>query len=528
MANHIDEMGIPRGTGEPVATRLIDTANGTLRGLVGGGLATFKGVRYGESTAGANRFLPPVPTRPWIGIQDAIELGNPCVQTNPDFPIWLDPMDGSEDCLFLNVWSPEDVSAGAKLPVMVWIHGGGYTFGSGGAPMYDGGNVALAGNVVCISLNHRLQAFGFTDLSALGDERFVGSGNAGLLDIVEALRWVKSNVEAFGGDPNNVTLFGQSGGGAKITALMAMPSASGLFQKAIVQSGSVFRFRGPAESEAMSRRTCEVLGLQQNDVSALQSVPADVLLKCGDRIMDESSGTGHPALKYAPVVDGWTIPADPWSTGFPEAAQKIALIVGSNLDETVVYLEAHEDNEASIAAAAVRATTVYTPHVDRVEELLPVYRRALPNVSGFELAVRVSTDIGFWKNAIRHAEMHSSAGGTAYMYRCDWKTPCCGGMWAPHSVELPFVLGHKRYGAAWDGNDSEAARDEADPGQLRFALGDKMLSAWLAFAHGGNPSLPDLHWPRYDLEKRSTMVFDAETAISDDPAGYFRTLVTQI
>ncbi|RFB87571.1 carboxylesterase [Rhizobium leguminosarum bv. trifolii] len=507
---------------------MVNTANGTMRGLVGGGLAAFKGVRYGESTAGSNRFLPPVPVQSWKGVRDAMELGNPCVQTNPDFPIWLDPMDGSEDCLFLNVWSPEDALPKGKLPVMVWIHGGGYTFGSGGAPMYDCGKVAVAGNVVCISLNHRLQAFGFTDLSELGDQRFAGSGNAGLLDIVEALRWVKSNVEEFGGDSDNVTLFGQSGGGAKITALMAMPAASGLFHKAIVQSGSVFRFRGSAEAEATSRRTFDLLGLSSTDVLALQKVPANVLLKCGDRIMEEATGTGHPALKYAPVVDGWTIPSDPLGTSPPHISPRIPLIVGSNLDETVVFMEKEPCDDASIAAAVVHAATVYTPDIARIAEVIPVYRRALPDASSFELAVRISTDIGFWKNAVRHAEVHSSAGGTTFMYRCDWKTPCCNGKWAPHSVELPFVLGHKRYGTAWDGNDNEVKRDEADPKQSRFNLGDKMLSAWLTFARSGNPSLPDLHWPRYDLEKRSTMLFDSETVVSNDPAGHFRKLVSQI
>lgn len=509
-------------------SRVIETANGKLQGTIVGGVAAFKGIPYGQSTAGRNRFLPPQPLKPWANVRDATVLGNPCVQSNADLPVWLDPMPGSEDCLVLNVWAPEQARPASKLPVMVWIHGGGYTFGSGGAPLYDCGNLAAIGNVVTVSLNHRLQAFGFTDLSAAGGEAYAGSGNAGLLDIVAALEWVRANIEAFGGDPNNVTLFGQSGGGAKISTLMAMPVATGLFHRAIVQSGSVFRYRGRAEAEAMTSRMFSILGLARNDISALQAVPADILLKCGDQIMSEASGTGHPAIKYAPVIDGQYLPELPWLVGAPESAKNIPLMLGANDDETVLYLPGQVPDDTAITRVVVDATTVYTPHEDRVAELIPSYRRMLPELSSTELAVRISTDIGFWKNAVRQAEMQSKVGAAVYMYRCDWKTPCCEGVWAPHGVELPFVMGHKQYDTAWDGTDTEAARAAADPDNARFGLGDRMLSAWVNFARNGNPSLPDLPWPEYDQQTRATMIFDRETKVANDPRGDVRILVSAI
>ncbi|MBX5206760.1 carboxylesterase/lipase family protein [Rhizobium sp. NZLR11] len=507
---------------------MVETADGKLQGVLVDGIVTFKGVGYADSTAGHNRFLPPQKLKPWVGVRDATELGHPCVQENEDLPVWLDPMPGSEDCLVLNIWSPEAALSTSKLPVMVWIHGGGYTFGSGGAPMYDGRMVAATGNVVCISLNHRLQAFGFTDLSASGDERFVGSGNAGMLDIVAALQWVHTNIEAFGGDPHNVTLFGQSGGGAKIGTLMAMPVASGLFHRAIIQSGSVFRYRGLAEAEAMSHRMFSILSISPNDISALQNVPADVLLRCGNQIMREGSGTGHPAIKYAPIVDGRVIPVAPWRTGAPEGAFNIPMILGSTIDETVVYSPLEKLDDASLAEAVANSATVYTPDLARITELAPAYRRAFPHLSNSELVVRISTDIGFWKNAIHQAEMQSKTGAPVYMYRCDWKTPCFGGMWGPHGMELPFVIGHGGYGTAWDGKDTEAARSEADPDNARFELGDQMLAAWINFARCGNPSIPDLPWPQYDLTTRSTVIFNTKTTVEADPSGYFRMLVSTI
>lgn len=511
---------------------VVETVHGRLRGIVENGVAAFKGIPYAQSTAGRNRFLPPQPLKPWAGVRDATRLGHPCVQTNPDFPVWLDPMPGSEDCLVLNVWSPERARPASKLPVMVWIHGGGYTFGSAGAPLYDCGNLARIGEVVAVGINHRLQAFGYTDLSAHGGDAFAASGNAGQLDILAALDWVRTNIEVFGGDPNNVTLFGQSGGGAKISTLMGMPASTGLFHRAIVQSGSVFRYRSQEEAEAMSNRMFSILGIPSNDIAALQAVPADILLRCGDQIMSEAVGIGDPSIKYAPVIDGHYLPREPWHASAPEGSRHIPLLLGSNRDETIIYMtdEARRsivDDEA-LARAVVAGTPSYAPDKERVAELIPFYRKALPELSNFELAVQMSTDLAYWKGAVHQAELQSSAGAPVFVYRCDWRTPCFGAQWAPHSVELPFVMGHKHYGSAWDGKDTDQARAAADPDNARFRLGDRMLAAWVNFARNGNPSLPDLAWPTYNKNTRSTMIFDRETKVLDNPRSGFRTLLRSV
>lgn len=513
-------------------SRVIESASGKLQGTIVHGIAAFKGIPYAQSTAGRNRFLLPQPLKPWAGVREATRLGPPCPQVNPDFPVWLDPMPGNEDCLVLNVWSPEQARPASKLPVMFWIHGGGYSFGSAGAPLYDLANLARMGDVVAVGINHRLHAFGFTDLSANGGDAFAASGNVGQFDIIAALEWVRTNIEAFGGDPNNVTVFGQSGGGAKINTLMGMPAAKGLFRRAIVQSGSVFRYRTREEAEATSNRMFSLLGIPRNDIAALQAVPTDILLKCSNQIMNEAVGTGHPSLKYAPVIDGHHLPQEPWRTSAPEGAQHIPLLLGIDRDETIIYMtdEARRsivDDEA-LVQAVVDGTPAFTPDKERVAELIPFYRQALPELSNFELAVQISTDLAYWRGAVHLAELHSSAGEDVFMYRCDWRTPCFGGMWSPHSIELPFVMGHKHYGSAWDGEDTDAARAAADPDNARFSLGDRMLAAWVNFARNGDPSLPDLAWPKYDQNTRATMIFDRETKVANDLRGDFRTLVSAI
>ena len=511
---------------------VVETVAGRLRGVVANGGAAFKGIPYGQSTAGRNRFMPPQAVKPWAGIRDATRLGHPCLQTNPDFPDWSDPVGGSEDCLVLNVWAPEHAHAESKLPVMFWVHGGGYAFGSGGAPLYDGGILATTGNVVVVGINHRLHAFGFSDLSEFGGDDFAASGNAGQLDIIAALKWVRDNIEVFGGDPANVTPFGQSGGGAKIGTLMTMPAATGLFHKAIIQSGSVLRCRSRTEAATTSRRMFEILGISTPDVGKLQALPAAVLNKCANQIISEATGVGNPVLIYAPVVDGHWLPTELWSGRAPAGAGSIPMLLGTTLHETVIYVNDKDRREITgdpeLADAIARATTVNSPDPERVAAILPAYRESFHARSSTEIVVRVSTDIGFWKGAVHQAELQCGTGAPVYMYRCDWRTPCFGGMWAPHAIELPFVMGHRHYRAAWDGRDTDAARAAADPRGLRYVLGDRMLSAWVSFARSSNPSTPGLAWPRYDIGTRATMIFDGESGVSNDPSAEARVLVNRL
>jgi para-nitrobenzyl esterase len=511
---------------------IVETVHGKLRGRVRRGLAEFKGIHYGASTGGANRFLPPQPVRAWKEVRDAIRLGDQSPQFNDDFPMWLDPSVASEDCLVLNVWTPETAGRSSRLPVMVWLHGGGFSFGSAGAPGYDGGNIARAGDVVVVGINHRLNIFGYTYLGD-GADGFASAGNAGQLDIVAALQWVRDNIEAFGGDPGNVTLFGQSGGGGKVSALLGMPSARGLFHKAIVQSGSLLRFREPAEAAELTQRMYADLGIRTGDVAALQRISTAALLQCYDRLRRADQGLLNPSLIHGPVADGGVIDHQFWQDSAPAAARDIPMIIGSDLHETIVFANPGgarpiPDDEA-LAIEIARYATINRVDPASLQPVIEAYKRAMPSLSRQGLLIRISTDVGFWKNAVRQAELMSATGAApVFAYECQWTTPCFGGLWAPHGVELPFTFNRPTYGAAWDGKDSDALRAAADPRGDRFRVGDQMFRAWVNFARNGTPSTPELPWPAYDAANRSAMVFDRESRVIRDIRSEVRGVVASL
>ncbi len=522
----------------PEAFRIANTANGKLRGAVSGGVVSYKGVRYGSSTSGGSRFLPPVPVEGWSGVRDALELGSQCPQFNPDFPIWVDSSAADEDCLVLNVWAPAHADPASRLPVMVWLHGGAYVFGSAGAPFYDGGNMALRGDVIVVGINHRLNIFGYTYLGDGVDERFAAAGNVGQLDIVAALRWVRENIGEFGGDPDNVTIFGQSGGGGKVSTLLAMDDARDLFHKAIVQSGSLLEINSSEEAARLTFDLYRALGLREGDVEALQSVPAQLFVSVMRRL---STATLFGAdgllslMQYQPVVDGVVFRDQPWRDGAPAHAREIPVIVGSNLDETVVWSEggAGADPDVRDARTIAQASIPFVG-INRVvpSELVPLaerYLEVMPDLSHEELLVRLSTDVGFWGNAVRQCELKADQGGApVFSYECQWRTPCFGGMWAPHGIELPFEFDRPVYEGAWDGADSEAARAAADPEGLRLQVGSEVFDAWMAFARTGDPSTPALAWPRYDSTTRASMVFDGDSRVVRDIRGEVRERVAAL
>jgi para-nitrobenzyl esterase len=451
---------------------------------------------------------------------------------NPDYEVWLDASDQSEDCLYLNVWAPEHPRSSGKLPVMVWLHGGGYTFGSGGASFYDGSNLALEGDVVVVTMNHRLNIFGFNFFET-ADERFASAGNASLLDLVEALRWVRDNVAAFGGNSGNVTIFGESGGGGKVNAVVGMPMARGLFHKAIAQSAPLLDLRAPALGSELTDKIYTKLGVKRGDVAALQRVPTALLANNYEVVANELRPAVLPYLAYGPTFDGVVFKEQLWRAGAPASSHDIPMIIGSNLDEGIVWVgeDIHKPypTDEAIAAKAIKSTLISDVPISTMVELVAASHRDLPELSPGERLVRVATDAGFRGTAVHQSELRARSGGApVYSYECRWRTPCYGGKWALHGVDVPAAFGHTHYGIAYDGKDSDAERTAADKAGLWVQVQRRMLEAWAAFARSGNPSTPTLQWPAYDLTSRATMAFDGESKVENDPRPSLTRVAAQI
>ncbi len=485
---------------------VVETSAGKVRGGRTGSVSYFKGVHYGASTAGAMRFMPPAKPTPWSGVRDALELGLRSPQLASGLIPEVDAVDPKEpmgeDCLCLNVWTPGP-GHGHRRPVMVWLHGGGYTSGSGSFTIYDGTNLAARHDVVVVTVNHRLNAFGFLFLPDIGGAKYAHASNVGMLDIVAALQWVRDNIAAFGGDPGNVTIFGQSGGGGKVSTLMAMPGAHGLFHRAIVESGSSLAGLPRDAADKSTTAFMAKLGLQPtaDDVDRMQAMPMDQILAA-----QKGGGIAGPSgVRFAPVGDGSTLPAGPFD---PSTSSHVPLLVGSVQDEVGFFPGFPLD---PIPESALLPRLKQTLHAtdEQAQAVVDAYRKDQPGISPIDIAVEVASDMFAWRNAITQAERKAALGAApVYMYYFTWHSPVRDGkLRAFHTLEIPFVF-----------DNVDVGRSMTGTGHDRYALEDKMSSAWTAFARSGSPNTPLLPpWAAYNAQARATMFLSDNCHLVDNP-----------
>lgn len=495
----------PAAAAEAAPGEIVATAAGRIQGLRIDGIHQFRGVRYGASTAGAGRFASARPVEPWSGVRPATEYGPMAPQVvvprPPHIAWYYAAAESSEDCLVLNVFTPS-VNDPARRPVMVWIHGGGFSTGLGNAKGFDGTNLAKRGDVVVVTLNHRLNVFGHFYLGMPGGERFQDSGNNGSLDIIAALRWVRDNIAAFGGDPGNVTLFGQSGGASYITTLLAMPPAQGLFHKAILQSFSAGLTMGRPDTAAKAGElVLRHLGVGRGDIRAIEEAPVERVLAAMTATIKEVG-----ADNFRAIVDGRSLPRDPFAPDAPSLSAGVPLIIGNVEHEATYALSTNPKNYAMTRSEAIDRTASFVG-IDRAaaETLYDGFAARHPG-RPIDAYIAIQSIHMYRRNDIRAAELKAEQGrAPVYLYLFTWKTPVLPEMLgAMHTLEVPFVFGN-----------TGLVPEVAGSGPDLAPLSETMLRAWAGFARTGRPDLPA--WRPFTLAGRETMVFDRTPRLESDP-----------
>jgi para-nitrobenzyl esterase len=493
------------------------TRAGRVRGLLKDGVHQFWGVPYGASTEGLNRFMPPQPPAPWSGVKDHFQIGHRAPLqpgAGPPAPVVLalDRRDEEgEDCLTVNVFTP-GLDNRAR-PVMVWMHGGGFSGGSGNYLLYDGTNLAKKEDVVVVVVNHRLNIFGFLHLAEIGGEKWAQSTNMGVQDLVATLEWVRDNIENFGGNPENVTIFGQSGGGGKTTTLMAMPSAEGLFHRSIAQSGSAFRGTLASDASEGAERFLAKLGIQTDQLDQLQRLS---FRQIQDAYYSEPRiqrlGTG-------PVVDGRILPRHQWDPTAPGFSANVPLMMGSTETENgwsgpPPYDLSDEDLLRSFV------TRLANEDAAKGRDLLDLYKRLHPEMRNQMLWLTAESDNSRRWNAQSLGRLkHEQGTAPSYLYFFNWYSPVHDNrMGSYHTLDIPFVFYNMDIGASMTGSS-----------QSRYQLGHVMSAAWAAFARNGNPDHADMpHWPAFNPEEYPTMIFGDEVRVTNDPNREERLALAQV
>jgi len=500
--------GIKQGK---IVETIVETAAGKLRGERIGDIHRFRGVHYGQSTGGANRFLRARPVDPWSGVREAANHGRRAPQPEEQssglaWRGWIRDRSGMhEDCLVLNIWTP-GLDAGRR-PVMFYIHGGGFNTGSGGPTGCDGEIMARRGNAVVVTLNHRLNLFGHLYFER-ADECYADAGNNGVLDIVAALQWVRTNIHAFGGDAGNVTIFGQSGGGSKVAVLMAMAEAKGLFHKAVVQSASsLIRMAAPEEAARCTHALMQALGLAGGSPADLLDIAADKLLAARKQAVATAGDN------FRPVVDGRSLVSHPFDPSAPAVSADVPLLIGTCETELTFSLGVNPGNFTLSEDEARRRVGVFVGvNEAQAATLMRRFRASRPSASPSDVMVAIMSEHMYRRNDIlaaeRKAALAAAGGAPAYMYLFTWKTQALEGMLkTPHTLCIPFVFG-----------TVDAAADMLGEGRERYPLSDRVMDAWLAFARSGSPGHPGLPaWQPYSAGERATMIFDNECRQVMDP-----------
>ena len=496
---------LPRAYAAAPATVVASTGHGRVRGVSEQGVHTFKGIRYGADTA-ATRFQPPSPPAPWRGVADALAYGASAPQRGAEGP-------GSEDCLFLNVWTPA-LDGAARRPVLVYFHGGGYDNGSGSDRLYDGTRLCRRGDVVVVTVNHRLNAFGYLYLGLLGDTRHAASGNAGQLDLVLALQWVRDNIGRFGGDPGNVTVFGQSGGGAKIATLMAMPAARGLFHKAWTMSGQQVTAAGPRAATQRAQLFLQALDIDPVDTTAMERLHAlpvaKILAATGTR---DPSRVEDTRLYFGPVMDGQVLPRHPFWPDAPAQSAAIPMVIGNTRDETRAFL-GNDPKNFTLGWDELPARLQKAQFVDiRADLVVAQYRRLYPRYTPSEVFFAATTAGRSWRGAVEELEARArQQPGVAptWAYQLDWASPLEGGrLRAFHTLDIPLVFDNIGQPGSRTGDGADAQ-----------AMADAMSEALLALARHGDPNHRGIaRWEPYSSARRQTLLFDVPPSLADDPRG---------
>ncbi|HQT52980.1 MAG TPA: carboxylesterase/lipase family protein [Phenylobacterium sp.] len=499
---------LPSGVHAASASPVAKTTNGPVRGHIDQGIKVFKGVRYGADT-GPRRFRPPLAPTPWTKALDATAYGPSAPQGGRD------DERQSEDCLFLNVWTP-GLRDGGKRPVMVYLHGGAYSSGSGSSPLYDGVRLCRRGDVVVVTINHRLNVLGYGFLAKLAGPDFADSGNAGMLDILLALAWVRDNAAEFGGDRGRVMVFGQSGGGAKIATMMAMPAATGLFHTAATMSGQQVTASGPLHATERMTLFLAAVGLTRNRAREAATLPVAKLIE-GLAVRDPFTPGG---LYFGPVLDERSLTRHPfWPDAAPQGL-KIPMIIGNTRDEARAFVARTNPDPFAMGWDEVAGRIAPEMRVDiDPDHVVAAYRTLYPDYSPSEVFFAAITAGRSWRGAVIEAEERARAGAPAWVYQLDLPSTVEGGrLRAMHTADIPLVF------------DNLAARGSPTaPSPAAQSVADRMSEAFIALARTGDPNHRALPaWTPYDLTRRATMVFEADTRLVDDPRGAERRLFAKV